>query len=174
MKAEDPTRLCAQARAARNHHYRVQDRRITAFAAGCAVLLLAAGAFAQNYSIDWYKIAGGGGVSTGGAFSVTSTAGQHDAGGPLTGSGYSLTGGFWALYALQTPGAPLLTIFLTPTNTAVVSWPYPSTGWNLQQIGNLSQTNWSAPPQTVRNDGNNNFIIVNSPNGNRFYRLSNP
>ena len=31
-----------------------------------AVLLLPAAASAQSYSIDWYKVAGGGGTSTGG------------------------------------------------------------------------------------------------------------
>ena len=52
---------------------------------------------AQSYSIDWYKVAGGGGTSTGGTYSVSGTIGQHDAGGPMTGGSYSLTGGFWAL-----------------------------------------------------------------------------
>ena len=41
-------------------------------------------------------------------YSVSGTIGQHDAGGPMTGGNYSLTGGFWALYAVQTPGAPCL------------------------------------------------------------------
>ena len=54
-------------------------------------------AWAQQYSIDWYKVAGGGGTSTGGVYSVSGTIGQHDAGGPMTGGNYSLTGGFWAL-----------------------------------------------------------------------------
>jgi hypothetical protein len=73
-------------------------------------LLLSGISFAQQYSIDWYKISGGGGTSNGGVYSVSGTIGQHDAGGPMTGGNYSLTGGFWALYAVQTPGAPLLTI----------------------------------------------------------------
>ena len=75
-------------------------------------LLLAASAVqAQQYSIDWYKIAGGGGTSTGGVYAVSGTIGQHDAGGPMTGGSYSLTGGFWSLITVvQTPGAPLLTI----------------------------------------------------------------
>ena len=66
---------------------------------------------AQSYSIDWYKVAGGGGTSTGGTYSVSGTIGQHDAGGPMTGGNYSLTGGFWALISVvQTPGAPTLYI----------------------------------------------------------------
>ncbi|MSU57940.1 MAG: hypothetical protein EXS35_07120 [Pedosphaera sp.] len=47
--------------------------------------------FAQSYSIDWSKIASGGGASTNGQ--------------------YSVTGGFWALpTAIQGTGAPTLTI----------------------------------------------------------------
>jgi len=53
------------------------------------------------------SVAGGGGTSAGGGYSVSGTLGQHDAGGPMTGNGYSLTGGFWALFAVQTPGAPV-------------------------------------------------------------------
>ena len=68
-------------------------------------------AWAQQYSIDWYKVAGGGGTSTGGTYSVSGTIGQHDASGPMTGGNYSLTGGFWALISVvQTPGAPTLYI----------------------------------------------------------------
>ena len=52
---------------------------------------------AQTYSIDWYKVAGGGGTSTGGVYAVSGTIGQQDAGGLLTNGVYSLTGGYWAL-----------------------------------------------------------------------------
>ncbi len=70
--------------------------------------------------------------------------------------------------------SPPLRISLSTTNTAMVSWPYPSTGWNLQQNGDLSTINWVTPAETVNNDGTNNFIIVNPPAGTRFYRLANP
>jgi hypothetical protein len=36
--------------------------------------------WAQQYSIDWYKVASGGGTSTGGTFSISGTIGQHDTG----------------------------------------------------------------------------------------------
>ena len=85
---------------------------------GLLPVVFCANALAQSYSIDWYKIAGGGGMnSTGGVYSVSGTIGQHDAGGPMTGGNYSLTGGFWALFAVQTPGAPVLNITLTGTAT---------------------------------------------------------
>ncbi len=74
------------------------------------MLVISAG-LAQSYSINWYKVAGGGGASTGGVYSVSGTIGQHDAGQPMTGGTYSLTGGFWSLIAVvQTPGAPTLYI----------------------------------------------------------------
>lgn len=142
---------------------------------GAAVLLLLAGsAPAQNYSIDWYKISGGGGTSTGGVYSLSGTIGQHDAGGPMTGGDYSLTGGFWALYAVQTPGAPALHIDLTTTNTAVVWWPSPSTGFNLQVTSKLNSPAWATPPETVQDNGTRKFIVVSPPTGNRYYRLKSP
>jgi hypothetical protein len=145
------------------------------FVASLLFLVTATIAHAQSYSIDWFKIAGGGGTSTGGVYSVSGTIGQPDAGGPMTGGNFSLAGGFWSLLSVvQTPGAPLLTITLTSTNTAMVSWPFPSTGFALQQNTNLNMTNWVSPSETVTNNGTINFIIVNPPGGNRFFRLSKP
>ena len=106
-------------------------KRIISFTLPLWLVTLAASA--QNYTIGWSKIAGGGCMSTNTVgYSLSCTVGQHDAGGPLTGGSYSLTGGFWALYAVQTPGAPGLSIKLTTTNTAMVYWPSPSVGFNLQ------------------------------------------
>ncbi len=86
------------------------------------VLAVAAPALrAQNYSIDWFTIDGGGGTSTGGVFSVSGTIGQPDAG-HMSGGNYTLDGGFWGIIAaVQTPGAPTLRIFRTTTNTVVLA-----------------------------------------------------
>lgn len=142
------------------------------FAIALAVLL--AGAFglkAQSYSIDWHKVAGGGGTSTGGVYSVSGTIGQPDAG-LLSGGNYSLDGGFWGIIgAVQTLGAPALTITRTATNTVVVSWAYPSTGFSLQQNPDLKTTSWTAPPQTLNTNATFNWIVVNPPLGNLYYRL---
>ncbi len=138
-------------------------------------LLLLAPAVAQ-YSIDWHKISGGGGTSTGGVYSVSGTIGQHDAtaNNALTGGSYSVTGGFWSLYAMQTPGAPLLSIRLTSTNTAMVFWPSPSTGFNLQMNTNVATTNWSSVAESIQDNGAIKFIIVTPPAGNRYFRLKSP
>ncbi len=73
--------------------------------------------------------------------------------------------------AVLTEGLPRLTAWGTSTNTVVVSWPSPSTGFTLQQNTNISTTDWVGIPQTVTDDGTNKFIIVNPPTGKRFYRL---
>src|SRR5689334_5674203 len=66
---------------------------------------------AQSYSIDWFKVAGGGGTSSNGQYTVTGTIGQADAGGQISGGQYAITGGFWSLISvLQTPNSPPLTI----------------------------------------------------------------
>jgi hypothetical protein len=143
-----------------------------------AVVIFAALPFvsnAQSYSTDWYKVTGGGGTSTGGVYSVSGTSGQHDAGGPMTGGNFSLTGGFWSLYAVQTPGAPSLKITLnSPLSTITVSWPSPSTGYNLQVNTNLATTNWVTPVETITDNGMVKYITIAPPTGNRFYRLKNP
>jgi hypothetical protein len=137
---------------------------------GC-LAAAATSALAQSYSIDWYKIAGGGGTSTGSVYTVTGTIGQHDAGAPMTGGNYSLQGGFWALYAVQTEGAPTLRIFLTSTNTAVVCWQAGSTNWTLQSTLNVAAGPWNDSTSQVSQINGTNQVLVASPSGNRYFRL---
>ena len=89
----------------------------------------------------------------------------------MAGGGYSLTGGFWALFAVPTPGAPRLTITLTATNTALISWPSLSTGFSLQQNADLSSTNWVTVPQTPVDNGSTVSVVINPAVGKWFYRL---
>ncbi|HEV2319283.1 MAG TPA: hypothetical protein VGV18_06005 [Verrucomicrobiae bacterium] len=122
----------------------------------------------QSYSIDWYKVAGGGGTGTNGQYSVTSTIGQPDAGGPMTGGSYSLTGGFWALISVvQTPGLPNL-IVKRSGNSVIVSWP-DSGSYTLQQNGNLANTGgWTTSGHTITTANGTNSITVTPPTGNLF------
>jgi len=75
---------------------------------------------------------------------------------------------------LPVSSVPALAVVLTTTNTAIIAWPSPSTGWNLEQNADLTTTNWVAPAETITDDGTNKFIIVNSPTGSMFYRLKSP
>jgi hypothetical protein len=138
-----------------------------------ALTALVARAQAQSYSIDWYKIAGGGGTSTGGAYAVSGTIGQHDAGGPMTGGNYSLTGGFWSLIAVvQTGGAPMLYISHSG-NTVTVYWQAVS-GWSLQQNSDLNSSGgWSVNSSWTTSNGTN-YLNITPPTGNWFFRLRQP
>jgi hypothetical protein len=137
---------------------------------GIAVILLQTLAgHAQSYNIDWHKIAGGGGTSSGGQYSLSGTIGQPDAGGAMTGGGYSLTGGFWALYAVQTAGAPLLTITCLG-NQAVISWPASAGGFTLQTNDNLITGTWGNYSGAIVN----NSVTNTPPKGNLFFRLVQP
>ena len=134
-------------------------------------LLLPAASFGQLYSIDWYKIAGGGGTSAGGTYQVSGTIGQPDAGGAMTGGNYSVTGGFWALIsAVQTPGLPNLTITLASPDSVKVSWP--DTGsYTLQQNANLTTGTWTTSGYTITSANGTNSISIAPPLGNLFFRL---
>jgi hypothetical protein len=139
----------------------------------CFILVLAAFSLrvsAQTYSIDWYKVAGGGGISTGGTYSVSGTIGQPDASGAMTGGGYSLTGGFWSIIAVvQSPGLPNL-IVTRSGNSVIVSWP--DTGsYTLQQNGNLSGGSWATSGYTVTAANGTNSVTITAPTGNLFFRL---
>ncbi len=130
---------------------------------------------AQNFSIDWFSIDGGGGTSAGGNFSLSGTIGQPDASvQPMTGGSFTLTGGFWSLFAVQTPDAPRLSIQRISGSSVRVVWPSPSAGFVLQQISDLNATNWVNAPQSVSDNGTSQFITVSPANGRRFYRLFKP
>jgi hypothetical protein len=116
-------------------------------------LLIAPSGFTQQYSINWFKVAGGGGTSSNGQYTVSGTIGQPDASVAMTGGSYSVTGGFWSLYAVQTAGAPRLTIRMSGAGSATISWPSPSAGFVLQQNGNLAAANWSDFSGTTNDDG---------------------
>ena len=62
------------------------------------VAALGLAAIAGAAQIDWSTVDGGGAmVTTNGAFELSATVGQHDAGGPMCGGGFELVGGFWAI-----------------------------------------------------------------------------
>jgi hypothetical protein len=145
-------------------------------AAAVVLLLTAVQAHSQPYTINWYKIAGGGGTSTGGVYSVSGTIGQHDAGGPMTGGSYSLNGGFWSMIGVvQTPGAPLLTITLNPPfSTVTISWPSSGGSFTLQTNGDLTTSNWVDCGSTVNSNGGTNSITISPSADNLFFRLKTP
>jgi|CXWL01.1.fsa_nt_gi hypothetical protein len=69
-----------------------------------AALFVLTGAAQAQYTIDWYTIDGGGMMNaTGGAYELSSTAGQPDAGTIFTPGRYMIEGGFWNTGLLPCP-----------------------------------------------------------------------
>ena len=54
-----------------------------------------------------------------------------------------------------------------------ISWPSPSTGWNLQQNDDLTTANWVAAPAPTDND-TIKYLILNPATGNLCFRLTHP
>ncbi len=126
---------------------------------------------AQNYAIDWYKIAGGGGASSNGSYTVSGTVGQPDAGGPMSGGNYSVTGGFWALISVvQTAGLPPLAIRFAGPQSVVVSWPATGT-YTLQQSSSLAPASWATSAYSPTTISGTSSITITAPTGHLFFRL---
>jgi len=136
-------------------------------------LLISTAALAQNYSVAWHKISGGGGTSSNGQFKVTGTIGQPDASVQrMSGGNYSVAGGFWSFISVvQTAGAPTLNISHS-SNTVTIYWQDVS-GWSLQQNNDLATVNWSGSGG-VTQSGSTNYLQLTSPSGNLFFRLQHP
>jgi hypothetical protein len=137
-------------------------------------LLLALAAQGQSYSVDWYKISGGGGTSANGQFSVAGTIGQPDAGGAMSGGNYSVTSGFWSLISVvQSPGAPNLFIVRNGPNSIKILWADPATNsYTLQQNGNLANAGgWATSGSSITSANGTNSVTILFSAGNLFFRL---
>lgn len=133
------------------------------------ILTFALGATAQNYSIDWYTIDGGGGTSSGGPYMLSGTIGQPDAG-VHSGGSYTLVGGFWGAFAVQQVGAPTLYIRPAGPGQVTISWEPNTPGFSLQESTDLglAPAGWNPSPS-----GSANPVTVPSTMI-KFYRLQKP
>jgi hypothetical protein len=141
----------------------------------CLLMSVLCPAASGQYSLDWSTIDGGGGTSTGGVYTVTGTIGQPDAG-TMSGGNFTLAGGFWGwVAAVQTPGAPWLTITLnSQLSTITVSWALSETPWQLQATTNLVTTGSLWTECSYQTNGATCYRIESPPTGNKFYRLQRP
>lgn len=89
------------------------------------LLLLSTGGIAVwaqtggGYDLTWHTIDGGGGLSSGGDYSVNSSIGQPDAG-ALSGGDYNLQGGFW--HSTCVPPAVVTPTIALLNNDIQLSW----------------------------------------------------
>lgn len=91
------------------------------------------------------------------------------AGGDVT-SGQNLQ----AVFNVNLPPSPLLSVQITPTNAVVISWPDPSTGFNLQQNSGFNPANWVNVANTPIVANGLKQVVVSPPVGTQFYRLKYP
>jgi uncharacterized repeat protein (TIGR01451 family) len=88
-----------------------------------ALVLAASAASAQPYELSWWTVDGGGAMNgTGGAYTLSGTVGQPDAGGPYTGAPYTLHSGFWSIAAGGAIG-PQADLSVTKTDGAPSAIP---------------------------------------------------
>ena len=128
-------------------------------------------AFAQSgggFDLSWSTIDGGGGASSGGVFALSGTIGQLDAG-SLSGGPFTLGGGFWAI---TLPDRPRLRIRLAGADV-VLSWPDPSTGFELQEAAGLPSS-WTPVSQTPSVVNGEKHVSQSHSPERRFYRLVKP
>lgn len=105
----------------------------------CSAAFLAAAVFAPaasaQFSIPWYTIDSGGGMSSGGGFTLYGTIGQPDAGQPMSGGNFTLYPGFWAGISR---GGPACTADLTTTGATLPGFPnygVPDGETNIDDLG---------------------------------------
>ena len=109
-------------------------------------------------------------MSTNGQYIVIGTIGQPDASSlPMTGGSFSLTGGFWAFHAIQTAGAPYLSIVPAGVGQASISWNPDDPGWVLQEAQSLSPASWTNSPSGITNP-----VVVPAVSPTKFFRLFKP
>ncbi len=132
----------------------------------CLLLVPSTVQTVAQQSIDWSRIAGGGGSSAGGQYAVSGTIGQPDAG-TLAGGRYAIAGGFWpGLIAESASGAP--TLYIQASGVAVqIGWSPATAGFTLEMAENLTEPSWVPAP-------NGNPVSVPASGQSRFFRLRRP
>jgi hypothetical protein len=136
-----------------------------------ALLAAISSSHGQSFAIDWFTIAGGGASSSGGAYALIGTIGQSDTG-VQSGGNFALSGGFWSAIALS--DAPSLSLRRSSTNTVIISWSAPATGFELQQNSQVASTNWSNVSMVPTVVGDEKQVILPAPTGSQFFRLRKP
>ncbi len=79
-----------------------------------------------------------------------------------------------AIFNLNLPAPPTLSIQLAPTNAVVISWPVDSASFTLQQNGSFNPANWVNITNAPAVTNGQNQVILSPPVGTQFYRLKYP
>jgi hypothetical protein len=135
--------------------------RLTVFAIALLLLCAVSGAAQTGgpYDLHWNTIDGGGTTNAaGGAYVLSATIGQPDAG-TLSGGSYVLNGGFWSVASSVAPPTPTATNTLTPLTTSTPTAPSspsptsPVSATPTQTIGGPPTTHTATPTQPATPTG---------------------
>lgn len=129
------------------------------------LLLSAIPALAQPYTVESFTADGGGGTSSGGAYSVSGTFGQPDAG-IMSGGNFTLVGGFWPGVALDILDGPILAIQALGTDVQL-SWTPSLPGFVLETADRPLGSPWTGAPS-------GNPVTIVPAGAAKFYRLRKP
>jgi hypothetical protein len=141
-------------------------------------IILTLSTSAQPFSIDWSTIDGGGGGGSAGAYSLTGTIGQPDAGATMANAPYAVQGGFWSVLGTR----PELRVWLEDGNV-VLAWPATASDCLLQQTDSLGDTsnlgiplwsNISQVPSAVGGELQVTQPLSPLPRSKLYYRLIKP
>jgi hypothetical protein len=93
----------------------------------------------------------------------------------MTGGVYALEGGIYGAFtAVQTPGAPLLSVALLTNNTLRLQWPAAAGGFVLEQAAGLENAAWAAVSNAPVQVGAVWEVMLAPSAGQHFYRLRHP
>lgn len=125
---------------------------------------------ADEDSLNWFTVDGGGDTSAADGYSLSGTIGQPDAGRVMVGGAFSLQGGFWSAFDTHiAETGPALAITLAPDGRVRISWAPNSPGYVLQETPLLSAGEWTNVPE-----GNINPRLIPPNFAARYYRLRRP
>jgi len=148
--------------------------RCTLSWAWLSLLSLGSTLCAQDFTVDWSTIDGGGGTSTGAGYSAAGIIGQPDAG-TMSGGGFAVRGGFWSIVAAQ-QAETLPSLDVSVSNSVVrIWWSLPGTDFVLDQTTTLdgSPIPWTEVPFPYQTNATHIYITAPAV-GARFYQLRKP
>jgi hypothetical protein len=136
-------------------------------------LLLASSLFSAmaQFSITGPTISSTSSTSSGGGFSLTGNISQPVVSKAAAGSFSVESGSVGIIAIVPNPTGPKLTLNLTSTNTIVLRWPHPSTGFHLDQANAIGANQWTRVAAAPVQAGSEWQVLIPAPAGNRFYRL---
>ena len=148
-----------------------RERHSARFFAAIATLLMGVLAGWTAPDSPSRSIASGGGTSAGGSFIISGTIGQADAG-LSAGGTFAVEGGFWGgAYAVQSVGAPFLSVAGVGTN-ALFTWPDANGSFVLESANSLTApVTWSFVPNAPVDSNGQRSVTLPGTSGIRFYRL---